>query len=156
MNSVAFCNKVVESVINQWYLGGKCQHINSIHFLLSGKCKTPIVFRFRVSVYTWRKYLVVGQISVNADIALIPLSPRSRTLIPCNYNHDQNIWEELQISCKTAHCGKVLSNLFFSIQRIFRKIIPCSFLIFLIFHKSQVVWKLVRQLVFNNFITNKN
>ena len=147
---------MVQSVINQWNLGGKCQHINSIYFSLPGKCKTPIVFRFRASAYTWHKYLAKGQITVNADIALIPLSPISRTLIPCNYNHDQIFGKNFRFHVKRYTTEKFWVIFFLSIEWILRKTIPCSFLIFLIFHKSQVVWKLVKQLVCNNFITNKN
>ena len=40
--SIAFSNKVVERVINQWNAGDIVQHIITIHFLQSEKCKTPL------------------------------------------------------------------------------------------------------------------
>ena len=87
------------------------------------------------------------------------------------YNNSQDIWDQLQLSCEIGHSGKSLISLF---QEFFASIDKAFILAggvgarlsfyeiqtvsryFLISEdpKSQVVWQLVRQLVYTMFISN--
>ena len=81
------------SVIHQPNLRDIFQHVISIHFLLPWKCKASMDLWVRVSIYTWKRHLVVGRILKNSILYSLLYLFTFFLILILAINNSREVWK---------------------------------------------------------------